>query len=249
VRVILFLFFSTCSWFALATNPKVAIIIDDIGYRATDSGVLSLPGDITLSILPHTPYGKKLAKKANETNLDIMLHIPMEAENGKRLGPGGLTSKMNRDTINHHLTAAFEEIPFAIGINNHMGSLLTQMETPMTWVMSFLKKRNVIFIDSVTSSESKAQSIAKDYGVPSLHRHIFLDNNLNHSYISKQFGLLIATAKKNKIAVAIAHPHPETIRSLKTLIPLLAQHNISLVSATKLVSHQQQELAFTATSE
>lgn len=236
MRTFLFILLNIFTWSALAENPKVAIIIDDIGYRATDSGVFGLPGNITLSVLPHTPYGKSLAEKARLSNLEVMLHIPMEAENGKFLGPGGLTKDMTKHAIQKNLSAAFDEIPFAVGINNHMGSLLTQMESPMTWVMEYLKKRDVIFIDSVTSNQSKAESIAKKYGVPSLHRHIFLDNNLDHKYIAKQFASLIKTAKKNKIAVAIAHPHPKTIASLKRLIPLLTEQNISLVSASELLN-------------
>ncbi len=234
---------------ASAETPKVAIIIDDIGYRATDSGVLTLPSNITLSVLPHTPYGKSLAEKAHASNVEVILHIPMEAENGKFLGPGGLTKDMSKNAINKHLTAAFDEIPFAIGINNHMGSLLTQLERPMTWVMEFLKKKDVIFIDSVTSSQSKAESIAKEYGVPALHRHVFLDNHLEYQYIKQQFLSLIRLAKSNHSAIAIAHPHPETISSLKQLIPLLDEHNISLVSASHLLKNYQNTLNTMAISE
>lgn len=236
MHIFLFILFTLCPFLVFANTPKVSIIIDDLGYRVTDSNVLSLPGAITLAILPHTPYGKMIAQKGHSKNLDIILHIPMEAENGKFLGPGGLTSQMEQDTINYHLAAAFKEIPFAIGINNHMGSLLTQLEEPMEWVMNDLKKRNVIFVDSVTSRDTKAEFIAKKYGIPTLHRHIFLDNKLNHKYISAQFSKLIETAKRNQIAVAIAHPHPETISALQKLIPLLEQQNVSLVSASTLVN-------------
>lgn len=238
LHIFLFIFLTLSPFLVSANNPKVSIIIDDVGYRATDSNVLKLPGDITLAILPHTPYGKIIAQKGHSKNLDIMLHIPMEAENGKFLGPGGLTSEMSQDTITHHLAAAFEEIPYAIGINNHMGSLLTQQEKTMAWVMSDLKRRNVFFVDSVTSSESKAEFIAQKYGIPTLHRHIFLDNQLTHQYIASQFNKLITIAKKNQIAVAIAHPHPETISALTKLIPLLEQQNISLVSASKLLNYK-----------
>mgnify|MGYP000527746820 CR=1 FL=1 len=82
-----------------AQPDRIAIIIDDIGYRYTDQHALSLPGAITYSILPHTPYGKKIAIKAKAKHKDVMLHIPMEAENGKKLGPGSLTSTMNKKQI------------------------------------------------------------------------------------------------------------------------------------------------------
>ncbi len=74
------------------------------------------------------------------------------------------------------------------------------------------------------------------FGVPTLHRHVFLDNHLTEAYISKQFQQLINIAKVNKIAVGIAHPHPESIAVLKKLIPTLAENNIELVAISTLVN-------------
>lgn len=239
MRILLLIFFSFISSNINATNIKVAIIIDDIGYRKTDANVLQLPSNITLSILPHTPYGKDLAEQGHTANHEIMLHIPMEAENGKLLGPGGLTSDMDEAMIRENLRKAFDEVPFAVGINNHMGSLLTSLHQPMSWVMKFIKEQNVIFIDSATSSKSKAGTIAKELGVPTLARSIFLDNNLEHAYIAQQFSYLIKRAKRHKIAIAIAHPHPETIESIKRLLPLLSKQGIELVTISQLFKHQQ----------
>lgn len=242
MRIFLLLILSITSYHTFADitkSSKVAIIIDDIGYRKTDSNVLKLPANITFSILPHTPYGKTLAEQGFNKNHEIMLHIPMEAENGKYLGLGGLTQHMDRSIIRKNLSEAFNEVPFATGMNNHMGSLLTTLHQPMMWVMQFLKEQNIVFIDSVTSPNSQASAAAKEIGVPTLQRNIFLDNHLEHSYITKQFSLLIEKAKEKKIAIAIAHPHPETIASLQKLLPLLASHNIELVSISALFKHQQ----------
>mgnify|MGYP000695126456 CR=1 FL=1 len=219
-----------------AQSARIAIVIDDIGYRYTDKQALSLPGAITYSILPHTPYGKRIAIKANAKHKDVMLHIPMEAENGKKLGPGGLTSAMNREEILASLNASLADVPFAIGINNHMGSHLTQLDGPMTWTMNFLKQHHLLFLDSKTSPYSKAGSIAKSLGVPVKNRHVFLDNHLTDSYITKQFQSLIKHAKSQKIAIAIAHPHPETIQALTRLIPTLAENDIILVPLSALYS-------------
>jgi polysaccharide deacetylase 2 family uncharacterized protein YibQ len=235
----LYLFVFLCTLFttpAQAAPVRIAIIIDDIGYRYTDKNALSLPGAITYSILPHTPYGKRIAIKANANHKDVMLHIPMEAENGKKLGPGGLTSAMNQKEIVASLNASLTEIPFAIGINNHMGSHLTQLDDPMLWTMNFLKQHHLLFLDSKTSPYSKAESIARMVGVPVHNRHIFLDNQLTQSYITKQFQALIRQAKSQKMAIAIAHPHPETIQALKRLLPTLAKNNIELVPLSDLYS-------------
>ncbi|WP_159816995.1 divergent polysaccharide deacetylase family protein [Colwellia sp. 20A7] len=247
--VILFFFSTLYTKSTQAESVRVAIVIDDIGYRYTDKDVLSLPGAITYAILPHTPYGKKIATIANEKKNDVMLHIPMEAENGKKLGPGGLTSTMNEAEILASLSDSLAEIPFAIGINNHMGSHLTQLNKPMTWTMNFLKQHHLLFLDSKTSPDSKAGSIAKLIGVPIRNRHVFLDNHLTDKYITQQFQSLVRYAKSQKTAIAIAHPHPETIQALKRLIPTLAKDNIELVplsalyktienSATKVASNE-----------
>lgn len=221
-----------------AQPAQVAIIIDDIGYRKSDTQALYLPGNISYAILPHTPYGKRLALQAKAKNNDVILHIPMEAKNGKKLGPGALTSAMNENGIRESLSNAFAEIPFALGINNHMGSKLTELYQPMAWTMQFLRERNLMFIDSVTTNASQAEKIAESFGVPSLHRHIFLDNKLEHSYIRRQFTQLIRDAKRYKTVVAIAHPHPETIRSLRKLLPLLEKNNVELVPISQLLSNK-----------
>jgi polysaccharide deacetylase 2 family uncharacterized protein YibQ len=215
---------------------RIAIVIDDIGYRDSDKQALLLPGAITYSILPHTPYGKRIAVKANANHKDVLLHIPMEAENGKKLGPGALTSAMNKAEVYNTLNKALTEVPFAIGINNHMGSHLTQLAEPMSWTMGFLKKHHLLFLDSKTSPYSKASIIAEQMGVPVKGRHIFLDNQLTERYINKQFQALVKYAKSQQVAIAIAHPHPETIQALLRLIPTLQQHNIELVPLSVLYS-------------
>jgi polysaccharide deacetylase 2 family uncharacterized protein YibQ len=215
---------------------RIAIVIDDIGYRYTDKNALSLPGEITFSILPHTPYGKSLAIKANNKHKEVLLHIPMEAENGKKLGPGALTSTMSEAEVYSSLTKSLAEIPFAVGINNHMGSYLTQLVKPMYWTMSFLKQHKLLFLDSKTSPYSKASIIAHKTGVPVQGRHVFLDNQLTETYINKQFQSLLKHAQNQHFAIGIAHPHPETIKVLLRLIPTLQQNNIKLVPLSALYS-------------
>ena len=213
---------------------KVAIVIDDIGYRYTDKQTLLLPGDVTYSILPQTVYGKKIALQAFQQHKDVLLHIPMESENGKRLGPGALTKDMSQNDVHLSLEKSLNEIPFAIGINNHMGSYLTRSVVHMAWTMDFLKSHNLFFLDSKTSPYSKAKKVAQKMGVPVLERQVFLDNKLDMAYITKQFHQLILSAKKNKSAIAIAHPHPESMKALQALIPTLKDHNIELVPLSAL---------------
>lgn len=218
-----------------------------MGYRYTDKHALTLPGAITFAFLPHTTYGKKLAVQADNANHDVLIHIPMESELDKKLGPGSLTSTMNEQDVNQSLTNSLNEIPFAIGINNHMGSYLTQLYQPMAWTMSFLKQHKLLFLDSKTSPHSKAEQAAIDHGVPVKSRHVFLDNELTDHYIRQQFAQLVNIAKKNKTAIAIAHPHPETIKMLNILIPTLQSQGIELVPLSRLYpSHAINKVAITS---
>lgn len=239
MRLLFFPLLFIVSCLASAETAKIALIIDDIGYRQTDYMALDLPGKVTYAVLPHTPYGKTLAEQAHQQFNEVILHIPMEANNGKLLGPGALTSEMNETGIRASLANSFAEIPFAIGINNHMGSHLTQQYKPMAWTMRFLKERDLLFIDSLTTPRSKAGRVARHFGVPTRQRHIFLDNELSPEYIERQFSQLISQAQKYKSAIAIAHPHPETVKALTDLLPQLEKYNIELVPISHLLPYKK----------
>jgi len=216
---------------------QIAIIIDDIGYRQSDEAVLSLPNNITFSILPHTPLGSEVAKKAHNMGHEIMLHLPMQALNGKTLGPGGLTNAMNEAELKQTLENAFDSIPYANGANNHMGSLLTQLDEPMQWVMESLKQRDLYFVDSITTRFTKASGKANQLGVPLLKRQIFLDNDVSESALEAQFQRLMSLAHKQGQSVAIAHPYPETIRFLKRNLSRLEKAGIDLVKISSLLPY------------
>ncbi|PIW58706.1 divergent polysaccharide deacetylase family protein [Shewanella sp. CG12_big_fil_rev_8_21_14_0_65_47_15] len=214
---------------------QLALIIDDIGYRHTDEAVLALPSTVTLSVLPHTPLSKKLAKAGHAKGHEIMLHLPMQALNGKALGPGGLTSSMNEAQIRTHVLDAIASVPFAKGVNNHMGSLLTQLDDPMLWVMESLKQKQLYFVDSMTTQFTRAGDKADQLGVPLLRRKLFLDNDVSAQALEKQFNLMIEQAHIQESLVAIAHPYPETIRFLKANLARLKAEGIELVPTSKLL--------------
>ena len=226
------------SGMASVSAAQVALIIDDIGYRHTDQAVLSLPSGVTLSVLPHTPIGAELARQAHAKGHEIMLHLPMQALNGKKLGPGGLTNQMDETQIKQEITSALASIPFVKGVNNHMGSLLTQIEPSMNWVMKALKQQQIYFVDSITSKYSTAGKQADLIGVPMLKRELFLDNDTKEAALEQQFRLLITKAHQCGHLVAIAHPYPETIKFLIENLPRLEQEGINLAPPSALLPDQ-----------
>ncbi len=221
-----------------AHRTPIAIIIDDMGnQRALGLQALELPGSITYAFLPHTPYAVRFARLAHLLDREIMLHLPMETEAGHRLGPGGLTSAQSQRELLENLRQDLQAIPHIRGVNNHMGSLLTQRIQPMRWVMEALQKNpRLFFVDSRTSPDTVAGKAAVQNGIPTLARDIFLDHVQDPTTITHQFQRLIALAKLQGGALAIGHAHPETLAVLETELRRLDQYGVQLVSVSRLLA-------------
>lgn len=226
---------------AAADKPKarVAVIIDDVGNSRQDSSVLTINSPLTLAILPHTPQAAKIATAAGHANKEVIAHLPMQAHSGNKLGPGGLTLAMSQTEFQATVAEALASLPTAVGVNNHMGSLLTEQQQPMQWLMQELSARKLYFVDSRTSLATVAEQTALAAGIPTSRRHVFLDNSASEENLNGQFDQLIRYALKHGEAIAIGHPHPATITMLKQRLPELARLGIEVVPMSELLVQQK----------
>ncbi|PCI23289.1 MAG: hypothetical protein COB62_00255 [Piscirickettsiaceae bacterium] len=199
--------------------------------------MIELPSKLTYAVLPNAPYTQRLAELAHQQGKEVMLHLPMQSTSNEALEQGVLIVDMNQTEVVGAMQKAFAKVPYAVGMNNHQGSLLTRHPGHMTWVMAEMKKNGLYFVDSRTSKQSIAGMIALENDVPTLTRDVFLDHDIDRVSIQQQFNRLIKLAKKNGRAVGIGHPHPETIAVLRHMLPKLEELNIKLVP----VSHQLME--------
>ena len=224
------------------TNALISIIIDDLGYRYSNSlRAVHSPHALTCSFLPHSPFAESLAQQAWLRNKDVMVHLPMEAISGKAIGPGGLNQTMSRQQFEQTVMDSIRAIPHAIGINNHMGSLLTRNHQAMDWLMQEIAKRHkLFFVDSRTTQHSQALHHARLNGVMNTGRDIFLDHEVDVEAIQKQFKRLIWQAQRRGSALAIGHPHPQTLMVLEQELPHLSQLGVKLVPVSQLIRHQSQ---------
>jgi polysaccharide deacetylase 2 family uncharacterized protein YibQ len=220
----------------LPPTAKLVLILDDIGY-SVEAGLraINLPSQITFAVIPHTPYGRALAEAAHQAGRELMLHAPMSNLSGMDLGEGGLTLQQNEEEFMQVLTAALADIPYIKGVNNHTGSELTAAVQPMQWVMQELKKRDLYFVDSMTTPDSVAGATAEQFRVPSLRRHIFLDHIQTTEAIDIEFKRAIALAQQRGYAVAIGHPYPETLAYLETALPMLAALQVDIVPVSAML--------------
>lgn len=228
-----------------ANKPvQLAIVIDDIGNSKLDLKALALPTAITLSVLPYTPYAKRISNIATQQGRELLLHVPMQAKTqNSKLGKGALMYDMQEQQFKDQLNNAINYLPDATGINNHMGSMLTEHVMQMQWIMETLDKHGLYFLDSRTTPLTIAENTANISGIPALRRHIFLDNIKTEKAMEQQFQHAINLGKKNASVVIIAHPYPETIQFLEDKFQ---QKNsaIQLVALLELLS-QNERLAMT----
>ena len=217
--------------------PRIAIIIDDCGYSLPrDLVFLKLPIPLTMSILPMTPHGKEVAADAVAAGKAVMLHIPMEPfSSGAHPGPGEISTAMTDTQIDTQLNADIASLPPLPGANNHMGSKASSDPRVMRDVIDILKRNDMFFIDSMTAMTTVGASTARELGVPTAERDVFLDDSVNVPYIEGQIRQLEATAKKNGTAIAIGHPFPATYQALETMVPQIQAAGFAFVDAKTLV--------------
>lgn len=218
-------------------QPRIAIIIDDIGYdQRIAEKFIDLNAPITLSVLPNSPHQRQIVQMARNKGLEIMLHLPMEPLEypGVNPGPGALLSRMSPDELIRQLNDDIDSVPYIKGINNHMGSKLTKSSEQMNQILSSIKKKDLFFIDSRTTTDSKVRSSAKLFQIPFAERDIFLDHVQEPEAIRRQFRLLQQKALAAGQAVGIGHPHAVTLEILREELPEI-QKKVIIVPASSMV--------------
>ncbi len=203
------------------TLPRIAIIIDDMGYHGSiGRDLLALQLDLTFSFLPKAPFTKKQEEEAWAKGRTILLHLPMQAKSNRwDPGPGALYVSYSSERIRSVILEDLKSVPHAVGCNNHMGSRFTEDRPGMHEVLAVLKKRNLFFVDSYTTAASIGLDEARKMGVPTARRHVFLDNEQDTGKICRQLDLLLSLAEKKGRAIGIGHPHQATLEGLRRCGP------------------------------
>ena len=222
-----------------ASVNVVAVVIDDMGLDRTRSArVLELPGPLTVSYLTYAGELAVQASQARAAGHEVLAHVPMEPLGSADPGPGALTSDQDAGALRAQISAYLDEWSGYVGINNHMGSKFTANRDAMSVVMSELRERGLMWLDSRTDSNTIGERLAQEYGVPHVGRDIFLDNEDSVAAIRGQLEKLEAVAGQQGFAIAIGHPRDATIEALATWIPTLSGKNLALVPVTEILKRR-----------
>lgn len=217
--------------------PRLAIIIDDLGNDPAEAkSVLALPFPITASVLPHLEYSAQTADQAWRRGDQVILHLPMQPiEDGAKAEPTELRPGMSARQVQSELSGMLETVPHAVGVNNHEGSRATADPRLMDELMPALRARGLFFIDSRTTPATIAFDAAERAGVRAASRKVFLDDTPSRQAVLAQLDLAARDAMRDGSAIAIGHPHPETIATLAEAVPRLERRGIRVVFASQLV--------------
>ncbi len=157
---------------------KLAIVIDDFGYRPhNENQVLAMPSAISVAVLPDSPHAREMATKAHNSGHEVLIHLPMAPLSKQPLEKNTLRPEMSSDEIERIIRSAVNNVPYAVGINNHMGSKMTSNLFGMQKVMQALERYNLYFLDSVTIGNTQAMRAAQGTGVKVIKRKVFLDDS------------------------------------------------------------------------
>ncbi|MFH1784631.1 MAG: divergent polysaccharide deacetylase family protein [bacterium] len=218
---------------------RVAIILDDVGYaKSYMEAFFKLNIPLTMSVLPQQQFSVELAQETIDRGLEVMLHLPMEPYRYPEVNPGdkALLTDMSARKIRNLVRENIDSIPGLSGVNNHMGSKFTEDKKKMEQALAVVKQKRLFYIDSVTSSNSVAFDVARNMGIKTVARDVFIDNEDDLEYIKGQLRELIRLALLNSKAVGIGHVHKSmTAKAIEEMLPEFKEKKIELVFASELV--------------
>ncbi len=229
---------SECLRAAVAEVPvghaRLAIIIDDVGYsRKNARDFLALGVPLTFSVLPQVTYSAELAESIHRAGHEIMLHQPMQPHSAAAdPGPGALYLEHTRAEMERIILKNLSELPFACGVNNHMGSMFTESRPCVLDMLDVFRQRSFFFVDSFTTSHSVAFRTARELNMVAAYRNVFIDNEPEAGYMYQQLHAARQRALRTGSAIAIGHPRPETVQVLDGFLKEIENTGIELVYAS-----------------
>ncbi len=228
---------------AMAEGPRIAIVMDDLGYQEfLDQAIMGLDRRVVVAIIPEAPAAKRLARQARYQQREVLVHLPLAGMYQDNCEPALTCMGLDwpAEKVTEHLTRALARVEGAVGINNHQGSRFSRDRRAVAGLIHGLKEinetgqHNLFVLDSRTAPDTVLEREALDAGLAATRRHVFLDHYVDPVQIEQAWNQLLAMARSRGSAVAIGHPHRETIAFLKEALPQLEEQGIELVPVSSL---------------
>lgn len=219
------------------SSSKLAIILDDLGNdRRAAEEIFALPYPLTISVLPNHEHSVEIAQEAKQRGYEVMLHLPMQALANEKPEAEELRPGMPAAQVSKIVNQFLQDVPGAVGVNNHQGSEATSNAALMRELMPVLREHRLFYIDSRTTAATVAYETAQSSRVPSAFRNVpFLDDVEEVAAVRKQLEFALRGAREKGECVAIGHPHPATLQALREVLPKAQSEGVRLAFASELV--------------
>ncbi len=223
-----------------ATQARVALVVDDLG-RSFDEvdRLLALGVPFSAAVLPFEPLSAEVARRLRAAGIEVLVHLPMEANGGESPGPNAIFERLAPDRIGALAGESIDAVPGATGVNNHMGSRITADAVTIGAILDVVATRKLFFLDSRTTPESRAFELARERGIPATRRDVFLDSDPSAAAVAGEFERLLDLARQRGAAVAIGHPHAATLELLEREIPRARAAGIEFVPVSYLLERSE----------
>ncbi len=227
---------------AVDNTPAIAVVIDDLGNDAArTNAAIALPANVTLSFLPYPKRTLELSRLAHSAGHEVIVHLPMQPTGNENPGEGALKVGLPSDELQRRLGWSLSRVSEFDGVNNHMGSRFTTSRADLLPVMRELKARGLFFLDSRTTEKTQVERVARDVGVVTGSRDIFIDDDRSAAAIAHQLALIEDFARKNGNVIAIGHPYPETLKALSTWTKTIKERGFRLAPLREVLRSRETE--------
>lgn len=216
---------------------EIVLILDDIGFSHQPlADAMQIDPNLNFAVLPNGAHAGEYARTLHARGFEVLCHLPMEPIGYPRMSPGenAVLTSMSDAEVARITRENVGAVPFAIGVNNHMGSRATADRRVMTSVLGALPK-GMYFIDSKTTGGSVAGSLAKEMNIRTASRNVFLDDEQSEAAVRHQLAQLADEAESRGVAVGIGHPYPVTVKVLAEEIPKLRTRGFRFLRASAVV--------------
>jgi polysaccharide deacetylase 2 family uncharacterized protein YibQ len=219
------------------TRGNLALIIDDFGaiQNHVADAFIRLPIALTVAVIPGHRTSQQVARQAKASGHQVFVHLPMQPKEGELGEKNGILVDLPEKEIRRRVRWALAEIPEAVGVNNHMGSLATENERVMRAVLEEIKVAGKFFVDSRTSSQSVAADVAGKLDLPCQKSDAFLDYEDTESSVKERLALLANRALKEGSAIGIGHIKASTLQALEEMIPQFEKEGVRFVHVSRLL--------------
>ncbi|MBP7110665.1 MAG: divergent polysaccharide deacetylase family protein [Firmicutes bacterium] len=219
-----------------AVKGRLAIVIDDFGYRSpAKARILALDYPITCAVLPDGKTTAEDGRAAHDAGKLVILHMPMEAQDyTKSDGEGFIRVGMEPGEVRARLHVALQSVPMAKGVSNHMGSLVSKDEAVLEAFIEEVDYLGLFYLDSRTATDTLGPQVARRLGAEAYLNSTFLDGVDDEAYVEERLWLAAEKAKAEGQAVAIGHVRLSTAKALEKVLPQLEGSGIELVFVNQL---------------